>query len=195
VQGIHPLNIDVSSPARVGRWRPLVNWLLVVPHRVWLLVLWLGAGLVVFLGWFAIVFTSRLPDSWSDYVMAVLRYHWRMTAYLLGWADQYPGFRPIAGHVDPGDYPAIFYCARPTARKRLTVLFRAVLVIPHYLALYVIGLAAFIILVVAWFTVLITGRWPREMRAFLSGWLRWGMRVLGYSLLVTDEYPPFSFKA
>src|SRR5580704_17215724 len=107
VEGIYPLNLDVSSPPRVTRWRPLVNWLLVIPQEIWLFVLLLGAGVVAFVGWFAILFTGRLPDRWSDYNMAVLRYQWRVTAYLYAWTDRYPDFAPPAGHVDPGDYPAI----------------------------------------------------------------------------------------
>jgi hypothetical protein len=195
VEGNHPLNIDVSSPSRVARWRPVANWLLVIPHRIWLLVLFLGAGVVALLGWFSIVFTNRLPDSWSDYVMAVLRYDWRIRAYLLAWVDRYPSFSPVAGHIDPGDYPAVLYCARPLQRRRVTVIFRALMVIPHYLALGVLSILAFVVLVVAWFAVLITGRWPVAMRSFATGWLRWAVRVVAYSLLVTDVYPPFSLRA
>jgi hypothetical protein len=173
----------------------LVNWLLVIPHRIWLLILLPGAAVVAFLGWFSIVFTNRLPDSWSDYVMAVLRYDWRIRAYLLAWVDRYPSFSPVAGHIDPGDYPAVLYCARPVQRRRVTVIFRALMVIPHYLALAVLSILAFVVLVVAWFAVLITGRWPESMRSFAMGWLRWTARVAAYSLLVTDVYPPFSLRA
>jgi hypothetical protein len=195
VQGIYPLNLDVASPARVPRWRPLINWLLVFPLEVWLLVLSLGAGIVVFLGWFAILFTGRLPDSWSDYIVAVLRYQWRITAYLYAWTDRYPEFNPPAGHVDPGDYPAVLYCARPFRRNRLTVFFRLLMSIPQVVVLYFVGIAFCVVLVIAWFAVLLGGRWPAGMRRFAIGVLRWNARVQAYLQLVTDEYPPFSFHA
>jgi len=195
VPGIHPLNIEVISPAKVARWRPLVNGLLVVPHLLWYFVLSLGVVVVAVLGWFAILSTGRLPDSWSDYVMGVLRYRWRIDAYLFGWTGVYPSFAPPAGHVDPGDYPAILYCARPLQRNRLTVFWRAVLAVPHYIVLFLVSLAAFVALVVAWFAVLITGRWPVGMRRFAIAWLRWMTRVRAYSLLVTDVYPPFALEA
>lgn len=193
--GIHPLNIDVTSPAEVARWRPLVNGLLVMPHLLWHFVLSLGVVVVVIPGWFAILSTGRLPDSWSDYVMGVLRYRWRIDAYLLGWTEPYPSFAPPAGHVDPGDYPAILYCARPLQRNRITVLWRVLLATPQYIVLFFVSLGAFFVLVVAWFAVLITGQWPDGMRRFALGWIRWVTRLRAYSLLVTDVYPPFAFEA
>jgi len=195
VPGIHPLNIDVISPSRVARWRPLVNWLLVVPHLLWHGLLSLGVAVVAFLGWFAIVLTGQLPDSWADYTMGVLRYQWRILAYLFGWAQQYPSFAPAAGYVDPGDYSAIFYCARVLPRRRLTVLIRAFLVIPHLLVLCFVSVAALVVLGIAWFAALITGRWPDRMRDFAVGWLRWTFRAQAYVLLVTDVFPPFGFEA
>jgi hypothetical protein len=195
VEGVYPLNLDVASTPKVARWRPLLNWLLVLPLEAWSLVLSLGSGVVVFVGWFAILFTGRLPDSWSDYIMGVLRFQWRIAAYLYAWTDRYPDFRPPAGHVDPGDYPAILYCARPLARKRLTVLFRVWLAIPQVVVLYFVSIAVVVVLAIAWFAVLITGRWPRRMRRFAIGVLRWNTRVQAYLQLVTDEYPPFGLEA
>jgi hypothetical protein len=195
VQGIHPFSLDVAAPAHVARWRPLVNWLLVVPHQLWLYVLQLGAQIVAVIAWFAILLTGRQPDSWSDYIVGVLRYQWRVTAYLYGWADRYPDFVPPAGLVDPGDYPAVLYCARPVARNRLTVLLRIVLIVPHLVAVGVVGVAATAALVVGWFAVLVTGRWPEGLRNFVVGWFRWSFRVQAYGYLVTDAYPPFGFGA
>jgi hypothetical protein len=192
--GIHPLNLDVQGPATVPRWRPLANWVLIIPHAIWLDILGLGSALVTFLGWFAIVLTGRLPDSWGDYNMAVLRYQWRVAAYLLAWTEVYPSFSPAAGYLDPGDFPAVLYCARPMTRNRVTVLFRVILFIPHYVVLAVAGIAAEVVMVLAWFAVLFTGRWPEGMRRFAIGYFRYALRVHGYMALVTDVYPPFSFE-
>lgn len=189
--GSYPLGIDVTSPPEVERWRPLVNWLLVIPHQLWLLVLMLGADVLAFLGWFVILFTGRLPDSWSDFITGVLRYQWRILAYLYAWTVEYPTFNPVPGHIDPGDYPAVLWCARAVERNRLTVLLRAILAIPQLVVLYLYGIAASVVLIVAWFAVLLTGRWPEGMRSFVIGYFRWQLRVYAYLYLLTDVYPPF----
>lgn len=193
--GIHPLNLDVVGPATVARWRPLVNWILVIPQSVWLLVLALGAVAVAVVSWFSILLTGRMRSSWGDYQIAVLRYQWRVNAFLYAWTDRYAGFAPPAGYVDPGDFPAVLYCARPQHRNRVTVALRPVLLIPPYVVLYFVSIAAGAVLLVAWLVVLVTARWPSRMRRFVVGYLRWSSRVAGYGLLVTDEYPPFRFEA
>jgi hypothetical protein len=189
--GTYPLGLDVTSPATVERWRPLVNWLLVIPHAIWVGLLFLGAEVLAFLGWFSILFTGRMPDSWSDFIMGVLRYQWRITSYLYAWTLEYPSFTPVAGHVDPGDYPAVLWCARAVERNRLTTFFRAILVIPHFIVLYLFGIVASLGLIAAWFVVLFTGRWPEGLRQFLLGYFRWSFRLSGYYMLLTDVYPPF----
>jgi hypothetical protein len=98
-----------------------MNWLLALPLLVWLMLLSSGALAVVAGAWFAIVLTGRMPGSLGDYLMAVLRYGWRVRAFLFGLTDRYPRFRLVAGYVDPGDYPALFFSAQPLDRNRLAV--------------------------------------------------------------------------
>jgi len=191
----YPLNGEVVCAERVARWRPLLNWALVIPLYVWLMVLGFGAGAVSLAGWFAILFTGRLPESFGDYLVAVLRYQWRVEAFLFGFTTGYPGFRVVAGYVDPGNYPAVLYSARPVLRRRVTVAFRVVLVIPQFVVLYFVNLAAFAVLIIGWFAVLFAGRWPLGLQSFVTGWMRWTFRVNGYSSLLVDEYPPFGFQA
>lgn len=190
----HPLGAEVAPVPEVERWRPLVNWALVIPHSIWLWLLSLGSLVLAFLGWFSVLFTGTMPPTWSDYMVGVLRYQWRVTCYLYGWANLYPSFTPAAGHLDPGDYPAVLYCARPPERNRLTVFFRPILAIPHFVALELVGIAAAVVLILGWFAVLFTGRWPEGMRSFAIGYSRWQMRLSAYVLLVCDEYPPFSLE-
>jgi hypothetical protein len=190
----YPLNGEVIADARVARWRPLLNWVLVIPSYLWLMVLGFGAAVVSFLGWFTILFTGRLPESFGNYLVAVLRYRWRVTAFLYGFTDRHPGLAVVAGYVDPGDHPALLYSARPAVRRRITVAFRALLVIPQLVVLYFVNLAAAAVLVIGWFAVLVTGRWPEGLREFVIGWMRWTYRVYGYAWLIVDEYPPFGFQ-
>jgi hypothetical protein len=66
------------------------------------------------------------------------------------------------------------------------------LAIPHYVILIILWLFALVAIVVAWFAILITGRYPRGLFNYVVGLLRWSIRVSAYMyLLVTDEYPPF----
>ena len=190
----YPLNGEVVCTERVARWRPLVNWVLVIPLYLWVVVLGYGAAVVSLAGWFAILFTGRLPERMGEYLVAVLRYQWRVMAFLFGLTTSYPGFPVVAGYVDPGSYPAVLYSARPTARRRVTVAFRAVLVIPQLVVLYFVNLAAFVVLIIGWFAVLFAGRWPLGLRSFVIGWMRWTLRVSGYLYLIVDDYPPFGFQ-
>ena len=69
------------------------------------------------------------------------------------------------------------------------------LAIPHYIVLFFLGIAAFVSVVIAWFAILFTGRYPRGLFDFVVGVYRWFLRVDAYAfLLVTDRYPPFSLE-
>jgi len=89
-------------------------------------------------------------------------------------------------------YPVIFESDYVEKRSRLTTFFRLILAIPHFILLYFYGLAAGIVVIVAWFVLLFTGRWPLGMYDFVGGFLRYSTRVYGYAWLLTDDYPPFS---
>jgi Domain of unknown function (DUF4389) len=189
----YPLNSEVDYVERVARWRPLLNWVLIIPVYLWLQILQFGASAASVVGWFAILISGRLPESLGDYLVAVLRYQWRASTFLFGLTDRYPGFAVVAGYIDPGEYPAVLYSARPAQRRRVTVLFRLILVIPQVVALLFVNLAAFVVLFIGWFAVLMLGRWPRGLLRFVVGWMRWVFRVEGYWYLIVDDYPPFGF--
>ena len=78
-----------------------------------------------------------------------------------------------------------------TDRNRVTVGFRLILVIPHVIVLVLLGIAAAVVVLIAFFAVLFTGRWPEGLREFVLNVQRWYLRVQTYFLLLTDEYPPF----
>ncbi|MBO0730122.1 MAG: DUF4389 domain-containing protein [Acidimicrobiaceae bacterium] len=188
------MQLDVTSPATVERWRPLVLWLLCIPLFVVAWVYSIIAGLLAFLGWFAALFTARLPESFADLIAAYLRFSWRVQAYLLALTTRYPSFGLPGGRADPGDDPASFVVGPPTPLSRLKVFFRFILVIPHLVVLWFLGIAQEAVMLVAWFAVLILGRWPDGMRSFVVGVFRWQWRVNAWFMLLTDEYPPFALE-
>ena len=82
--------------------------------------------------------------------------------------------------------------AGPRPQRRVTVLFRILMVIPQYIVLYLLGIAVAVVVVIGWFAALFTGRLPAGLAGFLVGWLRWSTRVMAYAGLLTDQYPPFT---
>jgi hypothetical protein len=67
------------------------------------------------------------------------------------------------------------------------------LAIPHWVVLGFLGIAAWVCLIIAWFAILFTGRYPKGLFDFVVGVMRWSFRVEAYALLmITDKYPPFS---
>jgi hypothetical protein len=98
----------------------------------------------------------------------------------------------LGGTGNPG--PVLVAVGGPTSQRRATVAIRFILAIPHFLYLYFIGYAVFVVVVIGWLGALVTGRLPGFAASFLSGYLRWYSRVGAYLLLLTDQYPPFSFE-
>jgi hypothetical protein len=88
-------------------------------------------------------------------------------------------------------YAAVYQQTPAVDRSRLTVFFRIFMVIPHMIVSFVYGIAAELALIVAWFAIVFTGRYPAGLYDFVAGYLRFSTRLLGYMLLVTDEFPPF----
>lgn len=88
-------------------------------------------------------------------------------------------------------HPVTYAQSPPEQRSRLTVFFRALLVIPHVIVAFFYGFAAFLAVVVAWFAIVITGRWPAALYDFVAGFMRLLGRLTAYLYLVVDQYPPF----
>jgi hypothetical protein len=90
------VRLEPRADARGGlnRWLPLVKWFLAIPHYVVLFVLYVGAFFAVIAAWFAILFTGRYPRALFDYVVGVMRWSNRVSAYAFVLAtDEYPPFR------------------------------------------------------------------------------------------------------
>jgi hypothetical protein len=151
-----------------------------------------GAGGLLFLGpLLMILFRQKYPRWWFDWNRELLRFTNRVTAYLALMDDRYPSTdEEQSVHLD---FP---YPDAPRELNRWLPLVKWLLAIPHYVVLFFLGIAAFVAVVVAWFAILFTGRYPRGLFDFVEGVIRWSNRVTGYALiLVTDQYPPFRLGA
>jgi hypothetical protein len=90
------------------------------------------------------------------------------------------------------EYPVRLQVDYPEKLSRLTTFFRYILAIPHLFVLYFLGIAAGVIMFLAWFAIIFTGRFPKSFFDFVSWYFQWSTRVSGYTFLLTDKYPPFS---
>lgn len=135
-----------------------------------------------------IVVRERYPRWWFDFARELTRFGMRVGAYLALLTDQYPStVDEQAVHVEI-DYPDV-----ERDLNRWMPLVKWLLALPHYIVLIALWLIAMFLVVVAWFAILFTGRYPRGLFDFVVGVGRWSLRVHAYAvLLVTDRYPPFS---
>jgi hypothetical protein len=191
----YPATFRFDSPEKVANWRPVVNWLLAIPH---FLILWPMRTLSQVCGlisWVAILFTGRLPAGLADAQAMYLRYTLRTWSFAGFLREEYPpfSFSPTPG--DPGDDRRALVAVQPDLgeRNRVTAFFRIILAIPHILLVALLEIALLVVAIIGFFAVLFTGRWPVALREFALGVARWWLRVQAYVLLLTDEYPPFAF--
>jgi hypothetical protein len=92
------------------------------------------------------------------------------------------------------EYPITVNVVYPEKLSRLTTFFRLLLMIPQGIVLWFVGLLAYIFIFFAWFAIMFTGKYPKGLFDFVSGYLRWNTRFTGYFYLLTDKYPPFNLK-
>jgi hypothetical protein len=148
-----------------------------------------AGGLLFFAPLLMILFRQKYPRWWFDWNLELLRFTNRVGIYLALLDDKYPSTDEQQSlHLD---FPY------PDARRDLNrwlPLVKWLLAIPHYVVLFFLYIALVVVVIVAWFAILFTGRYPRGLFDFVQGVIRWHNRVLGYAyILVTDRYPPFSF--
>jgi len=192
----YPATFSFDAPEKVANWRPLVNWLLVIPHFVILYGLRILSQVVGIISWFVILFTGELPESFANIQAMYLRYELRTYTYLVFMREDYPPFAFGMVPTDAGEDPRVRVEFRPQLadRNRLTVGFRFLLVIPQLLVLVVLEIVSAVMTLIAVFVVLFTGHWPEGMRTFVLNVVRWYLRVETYYLLLTDAYPPFELE-
>jgi hypothetical protein len=150
-----------------------------------------GAGGLLFLGpLLMILFRQKYPRWWFDWNLELQRFTNRVLVYLLLMDDRYPSTDQQQSLRLDYAYPDV-----PRELNRFLPLVKWLLAIPHLIVLAFLWIAVFFVVIVAWFAILFTGRYPRGIFDFVEGVVRWGQRVVAYAFtLVTDRYPPFSLR-
>jgi hypothetical protein len=150
---------------------------------------WGGTGGLIFLALvLMILFRQKYPKWWFDWNLALTRFSYRFSTYLALLRDEYPSTdEEQSVHLD------LIYPDVPRDLNRALPLVKWFLAIPHFFVLIFLGFAALVCVIISWFAILFTGRYPKTFFDFVVGVSRWGLRVSAYAiLLITDRYPPFS---
>ena len=210
VEGSYPARLDIDYPDRLDRLTTFFRIIWVIPILIILTLVTAtgnetvvtetgetvsrsGGGIAggLFLAtMLMIVFRERYPRWWFDFARELARFSSRVGAYLALLTDRYPSTEEEQSvHLDI-DYPNV-----EQELNRWLPLVKWLLAIPHYLVLAVLFVGAIVAVVIAWFAILFTGRYPRGLFDYVVGVGRWSLRVQAYAfLLVTDRYPPFSLQ-
>jgi hypothetical protein len=150
-----------------------------------------AGGLLVFAPLLMVVFRRKYPRWWFDWNQELLRFSNRVAVYLALMDDRSPSTdEEQAVHLEYA-YPDV-----PRDLNRWLPLVKWFLAIPHYFVLFFLTIGAVVAVLGAWFAILFTGQYPKQLFAFVEGVMRWHNRVAGYAMvLVTDHYPPFRLAA
>ncbi len=204
----YPARLDIDQTEHRNRVTTLFRLFLVIPIGIVLAVLTVGGsqtkytdagktvtttGGGIATGLFVatlllILFRQRYPRWWFDFALELTRFGARVSSYAALLTDEYPStVEEQKVHLDL-DYPDA-----ERDLNRWLPLVKWLLAIPHYLILVLLAIGAFFAVVIAWFAILLTGRYPQSLFNYVVGVQRWTLRVQAYAfLLVTDRYPPFS---
>jgi Domain of unknown function (DUF4389) len=191
----YPLQFSVEYPDRdLNRVSTFFRIFAAIPIVIVLALLEGGpasfgaAGGIVFLPTLLmIVFRQKYPRWWFDWNLELLRFTNRIGVYLALMDDRYPSTDDSQSVRLDVQYPNV-----NEDLNRWLPLVKWFLAIPHYVVLVLLWIAALVVAIVAWFAILFTRRYPRDMFEFIAGVIRWQNRIAAYAfVLVTDRYPPF----
>ena len=215
--GSYPVDVAIPGPEPQARWTVALRLLLAVPALILVAVL-IGAGgggsnagsgegrgevayqmggvLAAFalLGWFASLFTGRMPQGLRNAAVFGLRYNAEATSYLFLLTGRYPNSDPaLPAEAGPDvERPIRLEVGDDLRRSRLTVFFRLLLALPHFVWLVLWSVAVFFAAIAAWFVALFTGRVPGGLHGFLAAFVRYGTHLYGYVLLAANPFPGFT---
>lgn len=197
----YPVRLEGEPTEPLSRWLWLVKWLLLIPHYICLLLLFVTLVLTTIAAFFVLLFTGRYPRGLFDWNVGILRWTWRVAFYgysALG-TDRYPPF--TMGEAP--DYPARLEIDYPEQQRRgLPLIGWWLIGIPQYVIAGLLsgggvgwgryggGVVGVLVLVVG-LLLLFKNRYPRDVFDVMMGFNRWVVRVGIYALLMTPEYPPF----
>ncbi len=173
--------------------RGLFGWLYIAfPHAFLLIFLQIGAAIVSFISFWSILFTGNMPNGMFNYQLNLQKWTLRLNARLLNLSDGYPAFG-----LNSIDSNTLIELDQQESYNRMSLLARALfgfiyVYIPHMFCLFFLQIGAMFVRIIAFWAVLITGKYPKGMHNYMVGILRWSFRINIFMTYLTDRYPAFS---
>jgi hypothetical protein len=214
--GTYPIDLEIDGPERQNRWLTAFRLVLMVPAVLLALAFVGGFGggvetgdhgdrrggggtavagvlwTVAFLAWFASLVTGRMPRGFRDLQAYGLRFLAQASAYGFVLTDRYPSVDPAEPRATGPAHPVRLAVDDDLRRSRLTVLFRLLLALPHFVWLALWTVAAILAAVVAWVVALVAGRVPEGLHRFLAAFVRYEYHVFAYVALTANPFPGFT---
>jgi hypothetical protein len=199
----YPVNLTIDYPDRkLDRLSSALRIFWIIPIAIVMMLLmggnfqwgakegmggWVsGIGIVALPLILMILFRRKYPKWWYDWNLELTKFMLRVRVYASLMTDVYPSTdEEQTVHVDM-PYPDA------SSLNRWLPLVKWFLAIPHIIVLVFLGIAAFVVVIIAWFAILFTGKYPKDLFTFVLDVSRWALRVMAYALMmITDKYPPF----
>jgi hypothetical protein len=163
------------------------RFIMVIPHLIWSMFYGIGAGVVAFIAWFAILFTGRYPEAMYDFVAGYVRFYMRLIAYTFLITDEFP---PFDGAEHP-EYPIrVTIPPPPVSYNRVTTAFRFLLLIPVFILQYVMTIWLEVVSIAFWFVAVFTGKTSASLIDAVRFPTAYMARSYAYTYLLTDGWPP-----
>lgn len=210
----YPVDVVIAAPAPQNRWKTGFRLILAIPAIMLGTTLATGGisvggatsytssvsvlAIVSFLGWWASLFTARMPSGMENAGLLGLQYGAQLGGYLLFLTDRYPDADPAGvaqvadRRADPTDDVTVVAADDDLRRSRLTVFFRLLLALPHLIWLVLWGVVAVLAGIVMWLVALVRTRPPEPLRRFLAAYVRYSTHVQAYLLLAANPFPGFT---
>ncbi|MDQ1413456.1 MAG: hypothetical protein QOE07_2044 [Acidimicrobiaceae bacterium] len=189
----YPVQLDFQADRHITRWRPLVQWVLAIPHLIVASALRSLRQVLTLISLFTVLFTEQIPRPIFDAIVMTYRYEWRAMSYALFMHQDYPPFDfEISSDDDGVEAHTSLRLTYPEHLARWKPLYKWFLAIPHYFVVAFLCIGAVLGIIAGFFAVLLTGEYPQGIRNFLVNAYRYTLRVEAYVGFLTDSYPPFS---
>ena len=194
----YPVRFHAEYPESPSRWLALLGalfWLkglLLLPHVLCLLALSILSLIAFYAAYVVVLVTGSYPRGLFAFTVGVQRWSTRTDSWMNGLTDRYPPFT-----FDSVDYPVRLGADYTEASSRLLALLgvvfvKGLLLLPHLIILYLLGMVSFAVVYIGYWAVLVTGRYPRGLFDLVVGVQRWSYRTNAWLIGWTDRYPPFS---
>jgi|GEM_PF-445068 len=187
----YPMRFDIAYPERMSRASTFFRLFLLLPVLLFLWLLSQFVSAALFVGFTTVFWRRKYPDWLFRGLSGAYGFQARAWAYALLLTDRFPSF-------SPEDSPVVLDYDEPPSGQlsRWRVFFwKFVLLVPHFIVLWLLSFAVFAVTVIAWFGILFTGNYPRGLFQFGVGVQRWWWRTAGYFASFNDRYPPYALSA